>query len=633
MLETVMTRTRHLVSLVSLSLVGFAALAACDGDDDFVEAGDDDVTEDAGTSSSGSSSGRPAPDAGRDAEAPLHDAGSDARPDGSDAAPDSGVATVEIYIDAFCPFSCSEFEVGASQILSARVLAADGSELSGVPVVWESADPAIATVDQAGKAIGVAAGTVQARGVAGGVTGTIELSILPSPITRVEIAPADTQLAAIGDSATFSAKAYNRLDQLVPDATFEWFVSDPNLGTIDQGGVFTGTAQGLGIVQAASGTAAGWAKVTVVGPIATRPATAFDQLSGGAHHGCGVQAGVAYCWGYNYFGQLGNGEAGSVDGIGSPQRVLGGLTFTSIAAGESHTCGIVTGGAAYCWGGGGAGQLGNGDPEVRGSMTPIPVVGGHSFVQLASGGFHTCGLDDHGALYCWGWDGGGSVGTGVDTNYWSPQAITPGTRYLDLVAGLDHTCALQEDHLVKCWGTNTSSAVGNGAPDGTVVPLPTALPGNHHFTSIDSYGTHTCGIEQDGSIWCWGRNDTGQAGNGQSIDASVPVQLDSTETFVQVTTGAHHTCARTQAGATLCTGDGQYGQLGTGMLDFSVRVVPVIGGLTFVDIEAGSHFTCGRLASKATYCWGASSTGQLGGGYAGPAILSTVPSPVAALAD
>jgi len=611
--------SRSGVSVLVLGFLGTVALVACTGDDDFTA--DDDLGN-------------------ADAAVPANDAGveqPDGSPNGSDAGDagtgndagdvDYGVATVEVYVDAFCPFSCTEAEVGATVVLATRVLDAEGAEIPGVPVVWQSADPALATVDATGLATGTGAGSVEVRAIAGGVTGTIQLSILPSPITRVEVLPSNRNLGAIGDTTTFTARAYNRLDQLVPDATFEWFVNNPNLGSVDASGTFTALAQGTGIVQAASGFAAGWAQVTVIGPIATRTAATFDQVSGGAHHACGVRAGTAYCWGYNYFGQLGNGEAGSVEGIGQATPVLGGLTFTSVAAGESHSCGITPGGAAYCWGAGGGGELGNGDPAERGSMVPIPVVGGHSFAQLAAGGFQTCGIDTAGALFCWGWDGGGAVGTGVDTNYWEPQAITPGTKYLDVVTGLDSTCGLQEDHVVRCWGTNTSGALGLGG-ENFVVPLPTPVVGAHRFSSIDSYGTHTCGIELDGSICCWGRNDTGQAGNGTWVDNEVPVKLESTESFVQVTTGAHHTCARTAAGQTLCTGDGQYGQLGTGLLDFSSRVVSVVGGLPFVDIEAGSHFTCGRLASGATYCWGDSSTGQLGGGFAGAVYLEAAPAPM-----
>ena len=601
-------------------LVAVGAVVAC-GDDE-ADVSSEPQLDGGGSTSGSSGAGSSGGSSSGDVAVPRPDAG-------PDAAPDSGVASVELYVEGFCTGICSELKAGTTRPIAARVLDAAGAELA-LPVAWESSNPAVATIDASGVVQGLTEGSVTVRGTAGGVTGALELTILRSAIVRIELTPPHVDLASVGATAAFTAKAFDRFDHWVQNAPIDWYSADPSIGTVSSAGVFTGTGQGHVIVQAGSGNAGGWASVTVVSPISSRPAALFDQVSGGAHHACGVRAGKAYCWGYNYYGQLGNGEAGSDVGIGTPRAVTGGLAFASMAAGEYHSCGITTAGAAYCWGLGGTGELGNGDESVLGSQVPLPVVGGLVFAQLAAGGSHTCGLTTAGALYCWGSDLSGAVGLGLGEKYFAPQAVTPNARYTDVVTGLDHTCALRTDHTVACWGSNSSGAVGVGAAEGASVLVPTDLPGGRHFTSIDSYGTHTCGVEDDQSIWCWGRNDTGQAGNGTTTDNLVPVKLESTATFARVTTGAHHTCALTIAGQTLCTGDGGWGQLGAGQLDFANRLQPVVGGLVFVDLEAGSHFTCGRLPSGATYCWGASSSGQLGGGYVGGEILSTVPNPVVA---
>jgi len=117
-------------------------------------------------------------------------------------------------------------------------------------------------------------------------------------------------------------------------------------------------------------------------------------------------SGDAYCWGYNGTGQLGTGD---FDERSSPALVAGGLHFVAISAGIGHTCGIVDGGAAYCWGAGAT--LGNGSDS---STTPVAVSGGLTFFAIKSGlgsnpsSEATCARTNDG-VYCWGY-----TITGVD---------------------------------------------------------------------------------------------------------------------------------------------------------------------------------------------------------------------------
>ena len=169
----------------------------------------------------------------------------------------------------------------------------------------------------------------------------------------------------------------------------------------------------------------------------------------------------------------------------------------------------------------------------------------------------------------------------------------------------------------------TRAGSGFGASSSIVVS------GGHVFTTLDAYGSFFCGIDTAGALWCWGRNDTGQLGNGMLVDTNVPVALAGGDTYTDVTTGAHHMCAITTAGVTRCWGDGSYGQLGDGFLEAASPVAhDVKGGLAFTGVEAGSHFTCGRLATGAMYCWGDSSFGQLGAGLGDPGQLAAVPYPM-----
>ncbi|MBI4419412.1 MAG: hypothetical protein HY560_01190 [Gemmatimonadetes bacterium] len=146
-------------------------------------------------------------------------------------------------------------------------------------------------------------------------------------------------------------------------------------------------------------------------PVPVSGGLAFAAVSAGDNHTCGItSAGTTYCWGYNANGQVGNGDS---TGSGSPipVPVSGGITFTAVSAGGLHTCGITSAGMAYCWGSNFHGQLGDGG-TVASSFTPIAVFGGLSFAAIATGGLHTCGVTTSGAAYCWGYNYYGQLGDG-----------------------------------------------------------------------------------------------------------------------------------------------------------------------------------------------------------------------------
>src|SRR5690606_13848178 len=148
--------------------------------------------------------------------------------------------------------------------------------------------------------------------------------------------------------------------------------------------------------------------------------------------------GAAYCWGDGWFGRLGYGDT---DDSLVPTPVAGGLTFTAITAGNAHTCGLTTDGAAYCWGNGWDGQLGDGS-NIDISLVPTPVAGGLTFTAIAAGPDHTCGLSPAGAAYCWGHGGHGRLGTGDTAYHLVPEPVAGGFTFTDITAEADHTCGL-----------------------------------------------------------------------------------------------------------------------------------------------------------------------------------------------
>lgn len=351
-------------------------------------------------------------------------------------------------------------------------------------------------------------------------------------------------------------------------------------------------------------------------PVAVATGLRFASLTAGSAHTCGLtSAGAAYCWGLNTDGQLGDGsnDASTANVHSTPVAVVGGLTFTSLTAGSDYTCGVTSSGAAYCWGANYYGQLGDGSMTVR--PAPVAVAGGLTFANLTAGAYHTCGVTSGGAAYCWGSDGSGELGDGLgasETESHTPVAVAGGLTFVSVTAGYWHACGVTSGGGAYCWGQNQYGALGDGSTTDRSVPL--AVAGGVSFTSLTGGGNHTCGLTSGGAAYCWGYNFLGQLGDGSTTDRTTPVAVAGGLTFASLAAGYWYTCGVTSGGAAYCWGNDGASQLGDSSYIDRSTPVAVRGGLTFASLAAGGEHACGVTSSGAAYCWGANNAGQLGDG-------------------
>ena len=346
---------------------------------------------------------------------------------------------------------------------------------------------------------------------------------------------------------------------------------------------------------------------------------------------CGLtSAGKAYCWGSNWYGQLGDGT--SVAERPVPSAVSGGLVFTSLVDSGSHRCGLVADGKAYCWGYNDSGQLGDGTTgsasayDSANRSAPVAVLGGRSFSSLSAGGYHTCGLTTTGAAYCWGANTQGQLGDGTSgngdrsnatANRSAPVAVSGGRTFTAIAAGNSHTCAIDTVGAAFCWGSNQNGMLGDGTT-GTFRTTPTAVTGNLTLSSITAGGTHTCGLTSAGDAYCWGANWAGQLGDGASAGRTSPGQVAGGWSLSRIAAGDYHTCAITTGGAALCWGwNSGFGTLGNGYLNDSRWPFLVSGAMSFSMIAPANSHTCGLATSGAAYCWGSNFAGNIGDGTVG----------------
>jgi alpha-tubulin suppressor-like RCC1 family protein len=203
-----------------------------------------------------------------------------------------------------------------------------------------------------------------------------------------------------------------------------------------------------------------------------------------------------------------------------PTLIVGGLRFRDLSAGDNHSCGVTTDSIAYCWGDNVYGQLGNGVTHTT-EFSPVPVSGGLKFVQISAAIVHTCGITADSTAYCWG--APGRIGDGTGANRSVPTAVAGGAKYVQISANYGHTCAVTANRAARCWGTDANGAMGDGSTAPHSSPVPVA--GGHEFVQISAGRAHTCALTPDRIMYCWGRNLFGELGDGTTTDRLTPAKV------------------------------------------------------------------------------------------------------------
>ncbi|MEZ5464243.1 MAG: hypothetical protein R3F22_03245 [Lysobacteraceae bacterium] len=341
-------------------------------------------------------------------------------------------------------------------------------------------------------------------------------------------------------------------------------------------------------------------------------------LDAGAYQGCALlSTGEVDCWGWNRFGQLGNGRH-SVSG--KPSAVAGLDANISVASIWSfHGCAVTGAGAAECWGLNESGQLGNGG--VVDSPVPVPVQGLDSGISaIATGQQHSCAINHLGGVVCWGANDWGQLGDGTGVSSLSPvnvHGLGSGIKSLS-VAGYNG-CALSQSGSVSCWGEDWLETY-NPLPG---MPTPVTHYSPHMVegleTGVEEITTgwlHGCARLTDGGVRCWGSNSFGQLGNGGVDDSGTPVEVVGLGAVSSIRAGAYHTCALTVSGNLYCWGANSSGQIGNARIGSAVRLPTQVSGFDtgVAAIAAGWQHSCALDVTGNAFCWGRNVEGQLGRG-------------------
>jgi alpha-tubulin suppressor-like RCC1 family protein len=349
----------------------------------------------------------------------------------------------------------------------------------------------------------------------------------------------------------------------------------------------------------------------------------WTQVSLGRYHACAVSASAGlHCWGYNYYGQVGDGAALYTNDLVLAPVVIDLPGTSAVAVAASSTCAIADG-TLHCWGY--HDQTVLGDPALTDVCAgprnvPQPASGLDGWSAIAAGQYMSCALRGS-EVWCWGTaPGGGGLGTGVwNANGWGRIAqgasdVTVGWNANVDDGGdtqdLDLACILI-DGEVQCWGDNRYGQLAQGSA--TMHPAPREIAGDHRWSRLVASNAHACGITTDGELYCWGSTLEGASINVVSgtdqvpcgLHADTPCNVDRPALVPfhpkadEVGVGSSHTCARNGTAIT-CWGRNNHGQLGA-----SGALSPVTVPGTWTRLfSVGSFGTCAQQAGQ-TWCWGA----------------------------
>ncbi|WP_295451380.1 CARDB domain-containing protein [uncultured Thiodictyon sp.] len=271
----------------------------------------------------------------------------------------------------------------------------------------------------------------------------------------------------------------------------------------------------------------------------TYPSTPTEVLTGvaavtaGHIHSLAIKIdGSLWTWGYNKFGQLGDG---TTTDRSSPLQVLTGVAAVA-TGGYGHALAIKTDGSLWAWGENTYGQLGDGTHTTR--LVPVPVMSG--VVAIGAGWGYSMALKTDGSLWAWGH---GLLGDGKTTDSLSPILVLSGVTAV--TTGVSHTLAIKTDGSLWAWGSNGFGQIGDGTTTNRLSPV-------HVMDGVSavaaSTSSHTLAMKTDGSLWAWGRNVFGALGDGTATDRWTPVQVVTSSTDFVVTSLVQEPTSPTVAG-------------------------------------------------------------------------------------
>jgi alpha-tubulin suppressor-like RCC1 family protein len=291
------------------------------------------------------------------------------------------------------------------------------------------------------------------------------------------------------------------------------------------------------------------------------------SIAAGYRHAVALRSdGTVWSWGNNTFAEIGDGGTDPVRF--APVRVSALSNITAISCGQHHSLALETNGNVWAWGWNAYGQLGDG--TITNRSVPVRALLPAGVVAVAAGGFHSMALLTNGNVLAWGDNSVGELGDGTSTTSYLPVTASI-ANVTAIAAGFSHSLALKSDSTISAWGQNIYSALGDGTTENRASPVP--VLGMTNVVKIACGGDHSIALKNDATVWTWGRNVYGQLGDNTTTSRPTAAQVTTLNGVSAIAGGYRHTLALKTNGVVYSWGANGRGQLGDGTVSFS-RLVP-----------------------------------------------------------
>jgi alpha-tubulin suppressor-like RCC1 family protein len=343
--------------------------------------------------------------------------------------------------------------------------------------------------------------------------------------------PANQFLSPEGDLENYFLTEYWLIDQYIGSDLYVW-------GSNRYGQIGDNTAGSSAVPEGNSRST----------PRQVGTATNWKQVSAGSFHTAAIKTdGTLWCWGYNFYGQLGDGGTDR----STPRQVGTATNWKQVSAGDAHTAAIKTDGTLWSWGDGTLGQMGDNTTTSRGTPRQ-EFTSSTNWKQVDAGTGHTVALKTDGTVWCWGWNrygqiGDNTAGSAVSTNANSrstPRQVGTATNWKQVRGLVYTTSALKTDGTLWSWGYNTFGTIGDNTTNDRSTPRQEAYLQTDWMSIGGHNSTHNVAIRANKSIWLWGRNNSGQLGNNTTTNRSLPIQEFTASTnWKQASSGGNFSVA------------------------------------------------------------------------------------------
>jgi len=441
------------------------------------------------------------------------------------------------------------FEAGTADVpldgqvqLRAIVEDAEGYELLGRDVVFESEDESIVTVTSDGIATGVEVGEATIKVKLGAIERSLDVRVVLRFAELVASYRNTCGLTAGGRAWCWGDNTYGQL--------------------------------GIGIK--------GSERYDAPQRVELGPDLSFETLKLGAWFTCALSTEKeVWCWGNNVDTVLGLPFVDLLDS--STPRLVPDREYEKLSAMQWAVCGLDTEGFAHCWGSGSV-RYELGANVIVDTPTPVAVSAPEgeaspvSFVELRHGDYFSCGLTGTGRLYCWGRNDDYRLGDGTTTH--RARSVRPlgdkVVKRFDL--GIAFACAVTDDDTTYCWGKNDKGQADPSTAGSNVATPAVRFEATDFVPASFALGAdHACALDHEGRAHCWGSNALYQLGRSTSDGPADKGEVEGGLRFTQLTSGHNHVCGLATDGKAYCWGENQYRQLGSGDPDDKPQPTLVTG--------------------------------------------------------